>query len=61
MTIPLRFASLYDVREVNTGTCIQKGNLFYSVGLHRNHVLAIASTGEIGKGVEKMQVNGPEG
>ena len=32
------------------GTCIQQGDLFYSVDLHRNHVLATANTGEIGKG-----------
>ena len=28
-------------------TCIQQGDLFYSSGLHRNHVLATANTGEI--------------
>ena len=27
------------------GTCIQQGDLFYSAGLHRNHVLATANTG----------------
>ena len=43
------------------GTCIRQGDLFYSAGLHRNHVLAKANTGEIGKGFGKMQVNGPEG
>ena len=36
------------------------GRAIYSVGLHRNHVLATANTGEIGKGFGKMQVNGPE-
>ena len=35
------------------GTCIQQGDLFYSVGLQRNHVLAIANTGKIGRGVGK--------
>ena len=37
----------------NTGTCIQQGNLFYSAGLLRNHVLATAKTGEIGRGFGK--------
>ena len=31
------------------------------MGLHRNNVLATANTGEIGRGLGKMQVNGPEG
>ena len=35
------------------GTCIQQGNLFYSAGLHRNHVLATANTAEIGRGFGK--------
>ena len=34
-------------------TCIQQGDLFYSSGLHRNHVLATANTGEIGRGFGK--------
>ena len=37
-------------RALNTGTCIRQGDLFYSAGLHRNHVLATANTGEIGRG-----------
>ena len=36
--------------ELNTGTCIRQGDLFYSAGLHRNHVLATANTGEFGGG-----------
>ena len=35
------------------GTCTQLGDLFYSAGLHRNHALATANTGEIGRGFEK--------
>ena len=35
------------------GTCIRQGDLFYSVGLHRNHELAKANTGKIGKGFGK--------
>ena len=38
---------------LNMGTCIQQGDLFYSVGLHRNHVLAKANTGEIRTGFGK--------
>ena len=38
---------IYIPRALNTGTCIRQGDLFYSAGLHRNHVLATAITGEI--------------
>ena len=49
-------------RALNTGTCIQQGDLFYSAGLHRNHVLATPNTGKnSGEVLEKMQVNGLEG
>ena len=47
------FSPLYIPGALNTGTCIQQGDLFYSAGLHRNHVLAIANTGKIGKGFGK--------
>ena len=40
-------------RALIMGTCIQQGDLFHSVGLHRNHVLATANTGEIGRGFGK--------
>ena len=40
-------------QALNTGTCIQQGDLFYSAGLHRNHVLAAANTGLIGRGFAK--------
>ena len=52
---------VYIPRALNTGTYIQQGDLFYSAGLHRNHVLATANTGEIGRGLEKRQENGPKG
>ena len=52
---------IYIPWALNTGTCIQQGDLFYSAGLHRNHVLATTNTGKIGRGSEKMQVNGLEG
>ena len=44
---------IYIPRALNTGTCIRQGDLFHSAGLHRNHVLAIANTGEIGRGFAK--------
>ena len=37
----------------NTGTCVQLGDLFYSAGLHRKHVLATANTGKFGRGFGK--------
>ena len=37
---------IYIPRALNTGTCIQQGGLFYTAGLHRNHVLATANTGK---------------
>ena len=54
------FEPTYIPRALNTGACIRQGDLFYSAGLHSNHVLATANKGEIGRGLEKMQVNGPE-
>ena len=47
------FEPIYIPRALNTGTCIRQGDLFYSAGLHRNHVLATANTGEIGRGFGK--------
>ena len=50
------FEPIYIPRALNTGICIQQGDLFYSAGLHRNHVLATAATantGEIGGGFGK--------
>ena len=44
---------IYIPRALNTGTCIQQGDLFYSAGVHRNYVLATANTGEIGRGFGK--------
>ena len=42
------------LRPLNTGTCIQQGDLFHSAGLHRNHVLPAANTGKkLGRGLEK--------
>ena len=55
------FQPIHIARTPNTGTCIRQGDLFYSAGLHRNHVLATANTEEIKRGFGKMQVNGPEG
>ena len=47
------FQPIYVPRALNTGTCIQRGDLFYSAGLHRNHVLARANTGKIGRDFRK--------
>ena len=44
---------IYIPRALNTGTCIQQGDLFYSAGLDKNHVLVTANTGEIGRGLGK--------
>ena len=38
---------IYMPRALETGTCLWQGDLFYSAGLHRNHVLATANTGKI--------------
>ena len=35
---------IYIPQALNTGTCIRQGDLFYSAGPHRNHVLATANT-----------------
>ena len=44
------FEPIYISRALNAGTCIQQGDLFYSAGLHRKHLLATANTAEIGRG-----------
>ena len=44
---------IYIPRALNTGTCIQQGDLFYSASNQRNLVLDTANTGEIGRGFGK--------
>ena len=44
------FEPIYIPRALNTGTCLRQGDLFYSADLHRNHVLATANKGKIGRG-----------
>ena len=44
---------IYIPQALNTGTRIKQADLFYIAGLHRNHVLATANTGKIGRGVGK--------
>ena len=44
---------IYIPRALKTGTCLWQGDLFYSAGLHRNHVLATANTGKINRGFGK--------
>ena len=43
---------IYKPWALNTGTCIQQGDVFYSAGQHRK---------KLGEVLEKMQVNGLEG
>ena len=38
---------------LNTEIYLWQGDLFYYVGLHRNHVLDTANTGKIGRGFGK--------
>ena len=47
------FEPIYIPRALNTGTCIRQGDLFYSAGLYRNHVLATANTEKIGRAFGK--------
>ena len=47
------FEAISIPRALNKATCVRLGDLFYSAGLHRNHVLATANTGEIGRGFGK--------
>ena len=48
------FLPIYIPRALNTGICIRLGNLFYSAGLHRNHVLATANRKKIRRGLKKQ-------
>ena len=41
------FEPIYIPWALTTGTFIRQGDLFYSAGLHRNHVLAKANTGKM--------------
>ena len=47
--------AIYIPRALNTGTRIRQGDLFYSAGPYRNHVLATVNTGKIGKGFGKNE------
>ena len=44
---------IYIPRALNTGTYLRQGDLFYSAGLHGNHVLATANTRKLGRGFGK--------
>ena len=54
------FQPLYIPWALNTGTCIWQGDLFYSVGLHRNRCQPQPHRKKSGEILEKMQVNGLE-
>ena len=47
------FEPVYIPQAFNTGTCLRQGDLLYSAGLHRNHVLVTANTGKIRRGLGK--------
>ena len=47
------FEPIYIPRALNTETCIRQGDLFYSAGLHRNHVLVTTNTEKIGRSFGK--------
>ena len=47
------FKPMYMPWALNTGTCLRQGDLCYSAGLHRNHVLATTNTGKIRRGFGK--------
>ena len=38
---------------IQQSTCLRQGDLFYSASLHRNHVLATANKGKVGRGFGK--------
>ena len=50
------FEPIYIPWALNLGTCLRQGDPFNSAGLHRNHVLATASTRKIGRGFGKNAV-----
>ena len=47
------FKPIYILRAHTTGAGIWQGDLFYSAGLQRDHVLVTANTEEIGRGLGK--------
>ena len=49
----MSFEPIYIPRALNTETYIRQDDLFYSAGLHRNHVLVTANKGKIGRGFGK--------
>ena len=52
------FLSIYIPRALNTGTCMQQSDLFYSAGLYRNRCEPQLTQENVGRGFGKMQVNG---
>ena len=43
------FQPIYILLVLNMEICLRQGDLFYSVGLHRNHVLATATQEKSGR------------
>ena len=52
---------IYIPRALNTGTCIEQGDLFHSAGLHRYRCWPQLTQEKLERGFGKTQVNGPEG
>ena len=52
------FEPIYIPRALTTGTCLWYGDLLYSAGIHRNHVLATDNTRKIGRGFGKKEEAG---
>ena len=44
---------IYIAQALNKGTCIQQGDLFYSVGVHRNRCWPQLTQEELGRGLGK--------
>ena len=49
------FKPIYIPWALNTGTCIQQGDLFYSAGLHRTGVSHIQHRKKSGEVLEKCR------
>ena len=55
------FEAIYFPRALNTGTCIQQGDLLYSAGYTETDVSNSQHRKISEEVLEKTQVNGPEG
>ena len=60
-TITHTLESIHILQALNTGTCIQQVDLFYSAGLCKNWCWPQLTQEKLWRGFGKMQMNGPEG